>query len=115
MRRVHFGSFDTLPFHSRSLRCIEGRAGDGQVCAGRAEGGAEGRATAGEAPPVVARLRPLSAAPQGHLARRDEVSTNVMSCSTGMNVEIWNLAEILPLTCPVVSDRIMFLQNISAR
>ena len=75
----------------------EGRTGDGQIGAGRAEGGAEGRATAGEAPPVVARLRPLSAAPQGHLARRDEVSTNVMSCSTGMNVEIWNLAEILDI------------------
>ena len=55
----------------------EGRTGDGQIGAGRAEGGAEGRATAGEAPPVVARLRPLSATPQGHLARRDEVS-NVM-------------------------------------
>ena len=52
----------------------EGRAGDGQVGPGRAEGGAEGRAAAGEAPPVVARLRPLSATPQGHLARRDEVS-----------------------------------------
>ena len=57
-----------------SVALIEGRAGDGQVCAGRAEGGAEGRATAGEAPPVVARLRPLPATPQGHPPRRHEVS-----------------------------------------